>query len=123
MRALIFSLILAPVIVGSAAGAAAAQDYLGLALARDAERIAAEAAARQRDIALTNEVSTLQARVQSEQTLNDITALRARPALPALAYNPKAPAPVIDTSKLASIPDAALADSDARVRAAAANRK
>src|SRR5258707_351295 len=66
----------------AAAGPSLAQDYLGLALARDAERIAADAAARQRDIALTNELSALQARVQSEQTLSDIAASRMRPALP-----------------------------------------
>ena len=118
MRALILSLV-----VASIAGAASAQDYLGLSLAHDAERIAAEAAARQRDITLTNEISVLQARVQSEQAMSDIAALRARPALPTVALGPNAPAPVIDTSKLASIPDAALADSDAKVRAAAANRK
>ena len=108
----------------AAAGPPLAQDYLGLALARDAERIAADAAARQRDIALTNELSALQARVQSEQALSDIAASRARPALPTLppgsALGPPAK---IDSSRLASIPDAELADSNARVRAAAANRK
>jgi len=100
-----------------------AQDYLALTQAHDAERVAAEAAARQRDIALTNELSVLQARVQSEQALSDIAALRARPTLPTVVVDPKAPPPKIDLSQLASIPDSALADSNAKVRAAAGNRR
>ena len=102
---------------------ALAQDYLALTQAREAERIAAEAAARQRDIALTNEISVLQARLQSEQALSDIAAPRAHPTLPTVALDPKAPPPKIDLSKLASIPDATLADSNAKVRAAADNRR
>ncbi len=102
---------------------ALAQDYLALTQAHDAERVAAEAAARQRDIALTNEISVLQARVQTEQALNDIAALRARPTLPTVVLDPKAAAANVDLSRLASIPDAALADSNAKVRAASANRK
>ena len=113
--ALLISLMVAP--------PALAQDYLALTQAHEAERIAAEAAARQRDIALTNEIAVLQARVQSEQALSDLAALRARPALPAIALDPKAPPPKIDLGRLASIPDATLADSNAKVRAAADNRK
>jgi hypothetical protein len=104
------------------AAPALAQDYLALTQARDAERIAAEVAARQRDIALTNEISVLQARLQSEQALSDLAALRPRPALPTVVLDPKAP-PKIDLSRLASIPDATLADSNAKVRAAADNRR
>ncbi len=118
MRALIPILALSCV-----AGAAQAQDYRALTQANDAERVAAEAAARQRDIALTNELSALQARAQSEQHLSDLAALRARPTLPSVVLDPNAPPPVIDTSKLAAIPDATLADSNAKVRAAADNRK
>ena len=105
------------------AAPALAQDYLALTQAHDAERVAAEAAARQRDIAITNELSVLQARVQSEQALSDIAALRARPALPTVVLDPKAAPPKIDLSKLASIPDATLADSNAKVRAAADNKR
>lgn len=105
------------------ASPALAQDYLALSQARDAERVAAEVAARQRDIALTNEISVLQARVQSEQALNDVAALRGRPTLPTVVLDPKAPPPNIELSRLASIPDAALADSNAKVRAAADNHR
>ena len=118
MRALFLILALS-----CAAGAAQAQDYRALTQANDAERVATEAAARQRDIALTNELSTLQARAQSEQHLSDLAALRARPALPSVVLGPNAPPPRIDTSKLVSIPDATLADSNAKVRAAADNRR
>lgn len=99
------------------------QPYRAFSQSQDAERIAADAAARQRDIALTNEITALQARAQSEQALSDIAALRARPVLPAVALDPTAPPPKIDLSRLASIPDAALADSNAKVRAAADNRR
>jgi hypothetical protein len=114
---------IAALVSGMLTTPALAQDYLALTNAHDAERVAAEAAARQRDIALTNEVSAMQARAQTEQALNDIAVLRARPTLPHVILDPKAPPPNIDLSRLASIPDAALADSDAKVRAASANRK
>ena len=117
MRALIASLLAA------AAAPCAAQDYLGLTLARDAERAAAEQAARQRDIVITNELSRLEAQAQTSRALNDLAALRASPPLPVVPRNPRAPPPVIDVSKLARIPDSVLADSNAKVRAAAANRK
>ncbi|MDB5434902.1 MAG: hypothetical protein JWR47_1159 [Phenylobacterium sp.] len=117
MRALI--LLLALGAAAPAAVPAAAQAYRGLALSQDASRIADQQAARSRDIAITNDLSTLQARVQTDQGLSDLAALRAPPAvLPAGA----AP-PMIDTSKLASIPDAELAASNARIRAAADNRR
>jgi len=117
MRALITVLVL------GAAAPAAAQDYLGLALARDAERVAADQAARQRDIVVTNELSRLDAQVQTSQALTGLAAQRAPVLLPTVPFNPKAPAPRIDVSKLASIPDAALADSNAKVRAASQNRR
>lgn len=117
LRAAIVTLALA------SAGSAAAQDYLGLQLARDAERTAAEAALRQRDIQITNDLSRLQSQVQTSQAMSDIAALQARPVVPTTPFNPNAPPPRIDTSRLAQIPDAALADSDAKVRAAAANRR
>ena len=117
MRALIVCLICA------AATPAAAQDYLGLTMARDAERVAAEQAARLRDITITNELSRLDAQVQTNRALNDLAAMRASPALPTIPQDPRAPPPVIDASKLVQIPDSILAASNARVRAAAANRK
>jgi hypothetical protein len=114
------------VIIGLAlalATPALAQDYLGLALARDAERAAADQAARQRDITLTNDLSRLEAQAQTNQALSDIAALRARPVLPAVPRDPRTPPPQIDVRQLTSIPDAILADSNAKVRAAAENRR
>jgi hypothetical protein len=93
---------IAALVSGMLTTPALAQDYLALTNAHDAERVAAEAAARQRDIALTNEVSAMQARAQTEQALNDIAVLRARPTLPHVILDPKAPPPNIDLSRLAS---------------------
>lgn len=100
------------------------QSYLGLQGARDAQVQADLQALRYRDVQVTNELAALQARAQAEQALSNLAAGRA-PAPPANL----APAvtgggaPVVDTSKLASIPDSALAQSNARVRAAADNRR
>jgi hypothetical protein len=106
-----------------AAAPAAAQNYHGLALQQEAGHIADAQAARSRDIAITNDLSTLQSRVQSNQALSDIAALRASPTVPTVPLGPYTPPPKIDTSKLASIPDATLAQSNANVRAAANNRR
>jgi len=107
----------------AAAAPAAAQPYTALQDARDADRMAAEQAARQRDIAITNELSRLQHQVQTTQNLSDLAAMRAQPVIPTVPFNPKAPPPKLDAGQFAQIPDAALADSDAKVRAAAANRR
>jgi len=122
MRALIVLAALglaAPVI----ASPAAAQDYRGLALQQEAGRLADAQAIRNRDIVITNDLSTLQARVQSNQALSDIAALRASPSVSTVPLGPYTPPPRIEAGKFASIPDAALAQSNARVRAAAANRR
>jgi hypothetical protein len=108
------------------AGPAMAQAYLPLQQSRDAEAFAAAEAARARDIAVSNDLAAMQARLQTEQAVSNIAAARAAaPAPPPLrgATRPGAPAPVIDATKLVSIPDAALAQSNARVLAAANNRK
>jgi hypothetical protein len=106
-----------------AAGPAAAQSYSGLALQQEAGRIADAQAARSRDITITNDLSTLQSRVQSNQAMSDIAGLRASPAVPTVSLGPYTPPPKIDTRQLASMPDATLAQSNANVRAAAANRR
>jgi hypothetical protein len=120
MRASI--IILALSLVGLCAPAAG-QPFRGLERVRDAQAQADAVAARNRDIALTNELSNLQARVQTEQTLSQLQAQRISPPVPMTPYDPKAPPPKIDLSQMASIPDAALAQSNARVRAAADNRR
>ncbi len=106
-----------------AASPAAAQIYSGLAVQQEAGRIADAQAARSRDITITNDLSTLQSRVQSNQALSDVAALRASPTVPTVPLGPYTPPPKMDTGKLASIPDATLAQSNANVRAAAANRR
>ena len=117
MRALILLLALAP------ATPAMAQDALARLYGDEAGRVAAEQAARQRDIALTNELSRLQAQAQTTQNLSDLAAMRIVPAAPVIRYDPNGPPPKLDTSQFAQIPDAALADSVAKVRAAANNRR
>lgn len=103
------------------AAPAAAQPYLGLMEARDAQRGADAQAARQRDIALTNEIAVMQAKTLTDQALGSL-AIRPAPAVPARPANPKAPVR-IEMSQMAQIPDAALAASNARAVAASQNRR
>ena len=114
-----FVLVLALVI----AAPAAAQPLLGFAQTRDAWTWSDANAARNRDIALTNELAVLQARVQAEQALSNLAVARINPGLPTVPPGSGAPPAIIDVSQLASIPDAELAASNARVRAAADNRR
>ena len=117
MRAVVVLLTLAM------AGPAAAQPYLGMAQARDAQASADAMTARNRDVAITNELAVLQARAQADQALSNLQAARIAPVLPPVTRGAGGPPAVLDTSKLVSIPDARLAQSNARVRAAAANRR
>lgn len=105
------------------AGPAGAQSYQALQQARDAEAFAAAQAARSRDIAVANELAGLQTRLQTDQALSGLAAARVSPVLPPMAPNPNPKASAIDARQLASIPDAALAQSNARILAAAQNRK
>ena len=107
------------------AAPAAAQDPYALRVQRDAELQAQADHARQRSIELNNRLSTLEAQQQTNQSLNDIAAMRQRPDLPTI-YDPNVPPPppaALPPGSYASIPDSILADSNARVRAAAANRR
>jgi hypothetical protein len=82
--------------------------------------------ARQRDVAMRNELTALESRLQTEQGLATVRAQAYAPRLPSVdAYrtSPNSPLPNIDTSKLASIPDSALAASNKRVQEAAQNRR
>lgn len=74
---------------------------------------------RQRSIALENQLNTLEARVQSEQRLRDLQAATPPP------YPRGAPAQTATTTTggYASIPDAALAASNARIRDVTQNRR
>ncbi|HLZ73394.1 hypothetical protein [Phenylobacterium sp.] len=104
----------------SAAAPAAAQPFRDLTYAQDAGRAAEARAARDRDIALTNQLAVMQAAQRTQQALGDIAAARIAPPAP---RDPDAPPPKLDPSQLAEIPDAVLAASNARARAAADNRR
>ena len=116
MRAPAFLAILALAL--ALAGPAAAQPVRDLIQARDALAFAEAQAARARDIATTNDLATLQARLQTDQAVANLQAQRSVQPLMALP-DPRAALPVVDTSQMVSIPDAALAQSNARIRAAA----
>ncbi|WP_312161443.1 hypothetical protein [Phenylobacterium sp.] len=76
---------------------------------------------RQRAIALENQLNTLDARIQSQERLQGLEAMRPR-STPAPLESAVQP-PALSMSNFASIPDAALASSNARVRAASQNRR
>ena len=80
--------------------------------------------ARQRGVALHNELMALDARVRTEQAIRDAQAQARTPRLqvPAERQPPPAATPPV-AGQVASIPDAALAASNARVRDAAAGRR
>lgn len=107
----------------SLAAPAAAQPYRDLSQARDAQAFADAQAARARDITLTNELTALQARLQSDQAIANLQAQRSLQPPSVLAGRPYAVPPVLAAGQLVSIPDAALAQSNARIRAAASNRR
>ena len=73
---------------------------------------------RQRSIALENQLNALDARVQSEQRLQDFRAA-APPAYPKRTPGEEG----AGAAGYAAIPDAVLADSNARVRAVTQNRR
>lgn len=75
---------------------------------------------QQQQVAQHNELIALDARLRTEQHAARIQAERAPILLPQLPY--PAPPGTIDTSKLPSIPDKALAESDRRVREISKNR-
>jgi hypothetical protein len=116
MRALAVLLTLA------VAGPAAAQPYL-MTQAREAQAAADADTARYRDLRLTNQLSVLQARLQADQALGGLQASRAATLSIPAARGSDAPSAVIDASKLMSIPDEVLAQSNARILAAAGNRR
>jgi len=112
------TLILALVLAAAASPAAAQLNQFEI----DNLRAQQEAAAR-RAVAQTNELSTLEARLKTEQALSDLRDQRNPPRAPELRYAPAVtPAPGA-MPRLPSIPDAALADSNRRVQAASQPRR
>ncbi len=115
--------VLVPLLVlGVSATAAGAQPLPALTYAQDAQRNADARAARNRDIAQTNELAVMQATSQTDRAIIN-TAAAHRPPVTPLALDPHAPPPMIDVGQLTQIPDATLAASNARARAAADNRR
>ena len=116
MRALFTALIL----TAACAGPALAQDPALKARyeAMWQEQQAANRLAQQRSVALENQVGALDARVQTEARLRDLEAQRAAPHLSTPDDAKAAPATVLPSNI-----DAWMAQSNARVRAAAANRR
>lgn len=88
----------------------------------DARTVAGMQAGKQRDTSLRNELSTLQATIQTREVLSDIAAAGSRPAVPTVPFNPKARPPRIEAWQLARIPDSILAASNARAIAASRNK-
>ncbi len=103
---------------------ALAQDFNAILM--ENQMRAEQELARQRGVALHNELMALDARVRSEQAIRDIQAQGRTPRLP-LPPEPQPPPPAtpppFDSGQIASIPDAALSASNARVREASENRR
>jgi hypothetical protein len=109
-----------------AAAPAAAQDAAGLAALqmRETELSSQQDLSRARAVALENQLSTLEAQVQTNQRLQDLQAhnLRLRLPAPVVPVRPLDPAS-LDPGRYPSIPDDALAASRARIAAASRNRR
>ena len=84
-----------------------------------AELLAQQEAVRQQLIQQHNDLMALEAQMRTEQTLRTIEAQGQSPRLPPVAFTGRGPYPHIDTGQLATIPDAALAESNRRVLEAA----
>lgn len=113
-------------IVALLAGPARAQDAAGMAILqqREMETIGRQALARSADIALQNQLSTIQAQAQTEAGLRDLQAHGLQTSLPAPAIPlyPQEPS-AVRSKAYPSIPDAELAASRARIVAASRNKR
>ncbi len=89
---------------------------------RDLDLSAQQMQQQQRAVALENQLNSLDARVQTEQRLRDVDAMRTRPSLTLPATAPPA-ADQVSMSGFAQMPDDMLATSSARVREASQNRR
>ena len=103
------------------AAPAAAQDLSGLNSFQLDALLAQQQLDRMRAISQHNEIVGLEARLKADQFVRWSEAARQPTVLPQLPY--PAPPAAIDVSKLPSIPEAALADSNRRVRDIVQNRR
>lgn len=117
---------LALLLLMSAASPAIAQDAAGLATLqmREMELNSQQDLSRARAVALENQLSTLDAQVQTNQRLQDLQAhgLRLQLPAPVVPIRPVDPAS-LKPGRYPSIPDDALAASRARIAAASRNRR
>lgn len=104
----------------AAAGPAAAQVVHDPTLqAREAELFMQQQALQQQAVAQANQLSALEAQLQTERNLAALRAQGARPVIPQPYVGAYAPTTsTLDAAKVVSIPDDRLAASDAAVRAA-----
>lgn len=82
---------------------------------------AQQEAAQRRAIDQSNQLMALEARLRAEQATADLS--RSAPRVPDLPYEPQSRGAPPIAAKFPSIPDAALADSNRRVQAAAGTRR
>lgn len=80
-------------------------------------------ALRQQMVQQQNQMMALEAQVRAQQAIQDVRAQAQSVRLPPVDARPGQALPRIDVSKLASIPDSALADSNRKVIDAANNRR
>ena len=128
MRRVVIVRLLASFGFAAAAGASAAQilpqmsfqQQLDLQL-RAADLRAQQDLADRRAVIMQNQLNSLEAQVRTQQAMDDLRAQSVTPSIPPPVAG--APPPHIDAGGLAEIPDAALAASNARVKAAAENRR
>lgn len=78
---------------------------------------------RQQLIQQQNQIQALDAQIRAQQAIQEVQRLRSVPPLPVPDTTPGHALPQIDTSQLAQIPDATLADSNKKVRDAANNHR
>lgn len=110
--------------LAAVAGPAAAQDPASDAILqlRQMEQNAQQDLARQRAMALENDLNALDARLKTEQRLRDLEARGPTPSPPP-AILPRARPSATPLPTYPSIPDAALAASRARIAEASRNRR
>ncbi len=124
MRALILTAVLGLAAAAPAVTPGLAQDLGGVTALNQLkldELRAQQQLMQQQSIAQHNELMALEARLRTEQNVARIQQERRVERLPELPY--PAPPASMDTSRLPSIPDAALADSNRRVQAITQNRR
>ena len=114
MRVLLVSLALA-----AAASPAAAQ----LTQFQLDDLRARQEASERASVARSNELMALDARLRADQAVADLQAQRMPLANPSLLYKPPLSGASPTTQRYPSMPDSALAESNRRVQAAAANRR